>query len=110
MDEFELAHRERVQERYWKTKSLDYMVDMEYSLFKFYCRAFNKPTNEESFKQYLIAENKVLDFKVKKRILEKYYNYTFIYDSLNDKLIIKRPNLSMIIRRVSVIDNGTSRY
>ena len=83
-------HNNKVRDEYLKNKSLEYIVNVEYSIFCCWCRAFNKEENEINFKLYQKQENKSINFWVKKRIAELFFNYNFEYDYENKKWKYKK--------------------
>ena len=68
--------REELQER----NTLDYKAANEYALFYAWCRAFNHKETVASFNQYIKQQHRELDFWIKKKIAEKYFDYEYSYD------------------------------
>ena len=74
------VHNDRVLKEYNDSVKIDTIINKEYSMFCCWCYAFNKEENEHNFKEYLEKENKNLNFWIKKRIAEMFFDYEFEFD------------------------------
>lgn len=79
------VHNDRILKEYNDSIKIDTIINKEYSMFCCWCYAFGKEENEKSFKEYLAKENKNLNFWIKKRIAELFFEYNFIYDDQGKK-------------------------
>ena len=81
---YELAqevHRDRIRDEFWKKNSIDNIANQEYAKFCVWCRAFrNGDFSEKNFKEYKKEENVSINFWIKKRIAELFYDYEFEFD------------------------------
>lgn len=111
--ELNLAHKDRVREEEQKRHSIDYIADMEYSMFCIWCNV-KKPiiipgtennggkidykqmqekiyNDEKLFNKYCETEKpkgfeqRIPDFWIKKKIFEKWFNYKFDWDNASQK-------------------------
>lgn len=75
------VHKDRTREEYWQNNSLDNRAKQEYAKFCIWCRAFKDGDfSEKNFKIYQKEEQTKLDFWLKKRIAELFYNYCFEFN------------------------------
>lgn len=86
MDNFyeiaEQCHKDRIREQ---RNDINNIAKLEYSLFCIWCRAFkNSDFSEQNFKQYVKTERD-LNFWVKKRIFELFFNYEFNFNHDSNK-------------------------
>lgn len=73
------CHDERLKQERILKQSLDYQAELQYCLFKIWCKVYNN--NEytmQNFKEY--AQENDLHFLVKKKIAETYFGYAFDYN------------------------------
>ena len=72
-------HNDRIIEK--NKIDIDDLAKKEYSMFCIWSRAFyNGVFSEENFKLYQKIEKKSINFWIKKRICELFFNYEFEFD------------------------------
>lgn len=80
------VHEERVRDEYWERNSIDYKAKTVMTDFRIWCRINEKDCDDENiFKEYLKAENPEVNFWVRKRIAEVYWNYVYTFDYQKQK-------------------------
>ena len=76
------VYKDRIKEEYLIKNNLDNQAKLEYSKFCIWCRAFkNADFSEKNFKEYILKEKIKLNFWVKKKIAELFFNYKFKYNN-----------------------------
>lgn len=89
------VNEERINDKYNQRKNLNYIAEIEYSKFCIWCRAYkNSEFTEENFKKYQEENNIKINFWVKKRIAELFFDYEFIFvnekSKNNNKVLINQ--------------------
>lgn len=79
------CREERLRQERALKQSIDYESNLEYCLFKIWCKVYkNAQYTEQNFREYAKNEKK-LSFWVKKKIAETYFGYDFNYSHNDDK-------------------------
>ena len=85
------VHDDKIRDENLKRYDVDYQAKIEYLKFKVWCRAFKDADfSENNFKAYQKEENVLINFWIKKRIAELFYNYKIIYNNKLKKLVFKK--------------------
>lgn len=80
--------KDREQKEFNKLNSLEHIARVKYALYFAWCKAFNKNEKEiETFKEYLKSENINLNFWVKKKISEMYFDCKYEFDYKKNKYV-----------------------
>lgn len=67
------CHYERINQERILKQSLDYQAELQYCLFKIWCKVYkNSLYTESNFEEYLNTE-KEISFWIKKRIYENFF-------------------------------------
>lgn len=77
--------KERYERQKHEFNSLEYKVRTEYAYYFAWCMANNCHCDDTNFKKYCIEEKKDIQFYIKKKLFEMYFNYVFEYDNANQK-------------------------
>ena len=88
----QLVHKDRVRQEREEQEDLENRVRIIYSNFCIWCRVQDKYATEEEMNNYLREEYPDLPFYLKKKLLEKYFGYTFTFNYDTNKWQSKKNN------------------
>lgn len=71
---------ERLFEKRSKEHSLAYQAELVFCDFRRWCFKKHVQESESNFKQYMSELNQDINFWIKKKIFEVYFNYIFTWD------------------------------